>query len=202
MTIPVFPVLIGIDWPIKRTPIWSTQRQKSISGQETAQPLWSYPKWRYELSFSLLRSAAAFMEWQSLLGLFNQVAGGAGVFAYADSQDNSATLQSFGVGDGVTTQFQLVRALGGFVEPVLLPVASTIYASTTGGTTALASSGVYTIGSTGLVTFAAAPAAGTSLLWTGTFNWLCRFDADELSFQQDMPSLWTLQSCIFTTVKL
>ncbi len=391
MSIPVFPALPGRGLPVKRTPVWSTQKQRSISGQETRQQLWSYPQWRYELTFDFLRSTTALSEWQAVLGLFNQLGGSAGAFAYSDAADNTAVLQPFGVGDGVTSSFQLVRALGGFTEPVFLPVSTTVFRSdwqgitgitagsrtnllpysmpqtagwsangvlsivnatvpdggpqsskfveTTGnggqsfgssaiavaagqtytqtiwakaltsgakrylvaffdaawigvytgavfdvvaGTVAVIGSGVtatimagtggwyrctatavaaagvtqahcnyrvaasatdiyanqtgdgisglllfgaqfetgtlgtsymatsgapatatdYGVSATGSIVFIAPPPAGTSLLWSGTFNWLCRFDADEMQFQQDYQYIWSLKSCMFTTVKL
>jgi hypothetical protein len=391
MTIPVFPALSVRGWPFKRTPMWRNLKQESISGQETRQQLWTYPRWRYELTYDLLRSSAAAQEWQAIVGLFNQVGGSAGVFAFTDPMDNTAALQSFGVGDGATTVFQLVRALGGFVEPVFLPTAATLFRSDllgstqmyptprtnyvrnprfegtvagtpgtlptysganigtgmsrqivgtgtylgvpyidmrvfgtataiglalnfypdtsspsvavgqqwtwsvwtqliagtlpTGGSisaqvgeygpsttypgTAVASPGTwqrtqvnatitdptettidgmvwvfmpntgtfdftlriggpmlemdplatslilppsgspaattvtdYSLGDAGSVIFPVAPTAGASLLWSGNFNWLCRFDADEMAFQADYQNIWSLKSCIFSSVKL
>jgi hypothetical protein len=393
MSVPVFPALTTLLYPRPRTPIWQTVRQKSISGQETALQLWTSPQWRYELSFDVLRSSAALQEWQSVVGLFNQVGAGAQVFAYNDPADSVASQQPFGVGDGATTSFQLVRALGGFVEPVYAPVSTNVYTSDWQGETALSAggrtnllaysqpssahwtadgtlstvsmtapdgsatctefveptgaagtgigfspaavavsagevitqtiwakavsagskryliafmntgvvgayegvmfdlvlgtatstaSGVtgtitagtsgwfrcsvtatvspatttynpswrvassatdlyannvgdgvsgfylyaaqieagplatsyipttgsartvtdYSVGTTGSIVFTTTPAAGTVLLWSGSFNWLCRFDADEMKFSLDYAGIWSLKSCIFTTVKL
>lgn len=200
MTIPVFPTLHYL-MPVKRTPIWSTLKQKSISGQETRLGLWSYPQWRYELQYETLRSSAAYNEFQSLVGLYNQVGGSASVFSYTDPYDNSATAQQIGVGDGTTTRFQLVRTLGGFVESVFAPTSVAISETISGTTTVIAST-AYTVGTTGAVTFAAAPAAGAVIDWTGTFAWLCRFDDDTLDFQQDYASFWSAKSVKFSTVKL
>lgn len=195
MTVPVFPQLAVRGWPIKRTPIWKTVKQEAISGQETRQRLWTYPRWRYELTYDLLRSISGAQEWQAVVGLYNQVGGSAGAFSFTDASDNTATLQSFGVGDGVTTVFQLVRNLGGFVEPVFLPTSVTVLNS---GTTVTN----YTTGATGALTFSTAPSPGASLQWSGTFDWLCRFDADEMEFQMDYQNIWSLKSCVFSTVKL
>jgi hypothetical protein len=389
MSVPVFPALTTLLYPRPRTPIWQTVRQKSISGQETALQLWTSPQWRYELSFDVLRSSAALQEWQSVVGLFNQVGAGAQVFAYNDPADSVASQQPFGVGDGATASFQLVRALGGFVEPVYAPVSTNVFTSDWQGETALSAGGRtnlvpysnfasgwgisgtlasatvtapngsatchslvetsggggvsaavalslgglttytqtmwakalsvgskrylvaltspgdvgayagavfdvvlgtvsivgtgvtatitagtggwyrctatwattatpgtvavdwragatptdifasvagdgvsglylyapqvetgplgtsyipttgsartvtdYSVGTTGSIVFTTAPAAGTALLWSGSFNWLCRFDADEMKFSLDYAGIWSLKSCIFTTVKL
>lgn len=387
-----FPTLSVLGWPRKRTPVWSTLKQPSIGGQETRQELWTYPQWKYELTFDLLRSDQATQEWQQVLGLYNQMRGSSRVFAFNDLADNTASQQAFGVGDGVTTSFQLVRSLGGFAEPVFAPTqvtvqksdwqgltgvssgsrtnliptsipqggawsaagvlstvsktapdgastctefteisgssfdyvvetatiavsagqtytqtiwaaplsvgskrylvaffgvgwvggnvgavfdvvlgtvttsgagvtasmtpgtggwyrcvatavvasgitstqavwrisasATDIYGSQTGdgvsglyldyaqfelgaaGTSYIPTSGAdvtvtdFSVGTTGLVAFTSAPAAGTSLLWSGTFSWLCRFDDDQMEFQQDYSAIWSLKSCKFTTVKL
>jgi hypothetical protein len=44
------------------------------------------------------------------------------VFQYQDIDDYTVTAQEFGEGDGTTTDFQLVRTLGGFDEEVLAPI--------------------------------------------------------------------------------
>jgi hypothetical protein len=123
MTLPVFPTLPGLEYPVKRSPLASSLRQKAISGRETLQPLWTAPLYKYEVSFSLLRQAATYQEWQLLQGFWNSVMfTPGGVFQFDDPNDNTASVEPFGTGDGSTTQFQLVRALGGFAEPVLDPV--------------------------------------------------------------------------------
>jgi hypothetical protein len=123
MSLPVFPTLPGLEYPVKRAPLASSLRQKAISGRETLQPLWTAPLYKYEVSFSLLREAQSFQEWQLLQGFWNSVMfTPGGVFQFNDPNDNSATSEPFGTGDGGTTQFQLTRALGGFAEPVLDPV--------------------------------------------------------------------------------
>ena len=58
----------------------------------------------------------------------------------------------------------------------------------------------YTI-SSGLVTFAAPPASGAALAWTGYFGFLCRFDGDDLDFEQFMASLWRAQSVKFRSLR-
>ena len=199
MTAPVFPTFPGLTFPIKRIPLWSTIRQESIGGQTPRFALWSYPRYRYELTFEVLRRYGAFTELDSIIGFYHSVAGAAGVFQYTDGTDNAVTAQVFGTGDGTTTNFQLVRSFGGFTEPVFAP----------SGTPSIYKAGVlqtltthYTIGVTGLVTFTAAPANGAALTWTGAFNWLCQFDDDELGLRQDFADRWAIETLNFTTIKL
>jgi hypothetical protein len=59
----------------------------------------------------------------------------------------------------------------------------------------------YTLGTQGLITFSTPPSGGSSVLWTGTFNWLCRFDDDSMDFSKFMNNLWEVKSLKFTTIK-
>lgn len=199
MTAPVFPTFPGLTFPIKRIPLWSTIRQESIGGQTPRFALWSYPRYRYELTFEVLRRYGAYAELDSILSFYHSLAGAAGVFQYTDGTDNAATAQAFGTGDGTATAFQLVRSFGGFTEPVFAPA----------GAPSIFKAGVlqtltthYGIGSTGLVTFASAPANGVALTWTGAFNWFCQFDDDELGLRQDFADRWAIETLRFTTIKL
>jgi uncharacterized protein (TIGR02217 family) len=197
MTLPIFPALPGITWPITRSAAWATLRQEAISGLETRLQLWTYPRYKYQLPIEVLRAAASFSEMQTLEAFYNSVGGPAGVFLYADPNDGTATHQGFGTGDGSTTVFQLVRGLGGFTAPVFaatpvavqvagIDVTSSVYAGTAPGT----------------IHFSTPPAAGAPLTWWGPFWWPCRFDDDQMEFQQDFSTVWSLKACKFSTVKL
>ncbi len=202
MAILVFPALVGLAWPAKRWPYWKTIPQESLSGRETRIGLYSFPRWKYELKYNVLRSdkapsGQAFNDWQTLAGFFNSVVADRDLWQFADNVDNAATAQSFGTGDGATKAFQLVRSFGGFIEPVYQPT----------GTPAIFDNGTpvaggnYTIAS-GIITFTTAPASGHALTWTGSFNWLCRFDHGQAEFEQFLSNFWSLGKINFTTVKL
>jgi hypothetical protein len=194
MTYPVFPVLPGLEFPVKRSPVAKALRQEAISGRRTFQPLWPAPLYKYEVSFALLRAAAAYAEWQALEGFWKSVMlAPGGVFAFNDANDGAVSAQSFGTGDGSTTSFQLARTLGGFTEPVLAPLASGLVVKVAGTTTSVA------LGNYGVVTFAAAPSSGAALTWSGGFDWLCQFDADSIEFDNFMYLFWELKKCAFTT---
>jgi len=200
-TLPVFPVFPGVTFPVKRSAKWKTVPQESISGQETRLALWSYPRWKYELSFEFLRTYGSYTEWQTMIGFINSMNGSAGVFQYYDITDSIATAQSIGTGDGTNKSFQCVRSYGGFLEPVFAPVTISVY-STVSSVITLVSPTLYTVSQTGQVVFTTAPATGAIISWTGTFNWLCRFDDDEIKAQEDMSGFWSIKSCMFSTVKL
>ena len=114
----VYPTLPGLAWPVTRTPLWRTTVQTTPSGREWRTSAMAFPRYRYTLTYEFLRSTAAYPHLQTLLGFFNSRRGGYDSFLFSDPDDRTVTAQAFGTGDGVSTQWQLVRTLGGFVEPV------------------------------------------------------------------------------------
>jgi uncharacterized protein (TIGR02217 family) len=156
--------------------------------------LQSYPLWTFKLSYEVLRAAAAYSELQTLAGFFLSVKGSYDSFLYSDPTDNTVTAQAFGVGDGATQQFQLVRAWGSFVEPTMA----------INGTPSIYVGGVlktlitdYTIDGLGMVTFVTAPASSAALTWTGSYYYRCRFTNDAAEFNQMMRDLWELKTLEF-----
>jgi len=158
MAPPVFPSLIGLAYPVKRAPMWKTLHQEAVSGQDNPIPLWSFPRWVYELTYNVLRSDTVNLEWQALAAFFNQVQGSALVFRFADPDHGAAANQNFGTGDGITTSFPLRRTMTGaggivFTEPVFAPTAITNIAIA--GTPI----GAYTLGTQGMITLPPRPTA-------------------------------------------
>lgn len=121
MSTAVLPTLAGLGFDVVRTPQWDTVIQQSLSGKETRIAKQSYPRWKWELRYNVLRSTGPYTELQQLAGFFNQRQGKFDTFLYQDADDNSVLGQTIGTGDGVTKQFQLIRAFGGFIEPVIAP---------------------------------------------------------------------------------
>jgi hypothetical protein len=196
MSPPIFPSLPGITFPVKRHPVWMGTKQDALSGKRVRTSYFSYPIYQFELTFNFLRSAAAYGEWQILAGFINQLAGSTGLFLYSDPNDSIVTAQSFGAGDGVSTNFQLVRGLGGFVEPVFFP--NVITDIKVAGTPTVA----YTLPGLGIVSFNSAPAFGAALTWDGTFYWPCRLDLDVFPFDNFMNQLFELKGLKFSSEKL
>ncbi len=192
----IFPTMPGIKWGSTKTPIWSTKVQKSASGRELRASYYSYPDWKFSLSYEVLR-ANALAELQTLVGFFNARQGSFDSFLYQDSDDKAVTSQAFGVGDGVTTKFQLARDFGGFIEPVVATSGSpSIYV---GG--ALKTPATHYTLADGLVTFTTAPASGIFLTWTGEFYYRVRFVQDSADFEQFLHQLWSLKKIEFKTFK-
>jgi uncharacterized protein (TIGR02217 family) len=159
----------------------------------------AYPWWQWELTYELLRSDSANNEFQTLVGFYNQQKGAAIPFCFLDSVDNAATNQTFGTGDGISTQFQLFRTFGNVYEPVLAPYGGvTVYK----GGTMLTPTTDFTVSNLGLVTFTVAPVLGAALTWTGTFYWICRFLDDQIEFENFMNNYWMCKKILFKSKKL
>lgn len=193
----VLPSMPGLGWSVIKTPNWKTIVQETASGKEVRQSLMTYPLWDFTLTFSVLRGANGYTEMTELAGFFNERQGMYDTWLFDDPSDDSVTSQSFGTGDGSTVAFQLIRTMNGFNEPIQNVNGSpSIYINGV-----LQSSG-YTIGSTGIVTFTAAPAAAAALTWTGAFYFRCRFLQDLAEFDQFAKDVWSLKTLKFRSVKL
>ena len=197
----IFPSLIGIAWNTVRTPTWKGRVQTAVSGKETRQSDWSYPRYAYELSYDFLRSAPTFGELQTLIGFINSMSGQIGTFLYSDEDDNAVSNQQIGTGDGSTTNFALIRAFGGYIEPVsrVNAVSSVSIAGT--ATTA------YTVNqdsgneSGSSITFTTAPAPGAEITASFTYYWRCRFSEDTNDFTKFLYGISSVSSLKFMTVK-
>jgi uncharacterized protein (TIGR02217 family) len=156
----------------------------------------SYPLYTFKLSYEVLRDDVANNELKTLAGFFLARQGQYDSFLFTDPSDHAVTAQSFGTGDGTTTAFQLVRAYGGFSEPVQnVNGAPSIYVNGTLKTVTTH----YTLSSTGLVTFTAGniPTSGQALTWTGSYYFRVRFTADMAEFSQFLQNLWELKQLEF-----
>lgn len=189
----LYPTLPGLTWGMTKTPVWSTQVQKAVSGRELRASYFSYPIYKIKLKYEFLRSGAQ-AELQALMGFYNARQGSFDSFLLNDASDNTVTDQAFGTGNGVKTQFQLVRTYGGFAEPIAY----------VNGAAVIKSNGTvvsnYTIAN-GVVTFAAAPAVGAVLTWSGSFYYRVRFANDTLDFQQVYRQIWSAGTVDLMTVK-
>lgn len=185
MSYPIFSASIPLSLVksgFHKTPRFSSLVQKSASGRRTALSMMPYPSWDFEVDLNYISTAAR----DEFMGLYIATLGGAGFFLFTDPTDSAVT-QGTGVllnvtpgaanpmgqtGDGMSTQFQLARTIGGSVD--LLQNVSGVSAFAAGV------SATGTVGPTGIVTFSSAPAAGAALTWQGSFQYLCQFKDDTL----------------------
>ena len=191
MSSAVYPGLPGLTFDVTRTPEWSTARFDSVSLRQYRVANATYPRYHYKLSYEFLRQGGAYTELAQLVGFFNARQGDFDSFLFTDPDDNSVTAQAIGDGDGASTLFQLVRAFGGFVEPVFdVNSAPLIYVN--GVLKTLTTD--YTISGAGLVTFVTAPGAGLVVSWTGSFYRRVTFAQSMAEFSKFMQNLWTLKT--------
>lgn len=201
MTDAVFPALPGIAWNTVRTPTWQTRTQVSVSGKETRQADWSFPRYGWELSYDFLRSDPTLGELQSLIGFINSMSGSFGSFLYTDDDDNAATSQQIATGDGATVTFPLIRAFGGYIEPVSRVNAVsvvTVAGTPTSAYTVNADAGTESGSS---IKFTTAPAAGAAIVASFTYYWRCRFSSDTTDFTKFLYGLSSVDKLKFESVK-
>lgn len=111
----------GLGFDVVRAPIWDTIIQGAVSGKETRLAQQTYPRWQWDLRFDFLRADTTNHEFQDLVGFINSRQGQFDSFLYTDANDYTVSGQALGTGNGSTAGYQLVRAFGGFLEPVLAP---------------------------------------------------------------------------------
>lgn len=196
----VFPTIAGVTMRVTKTPLWKTMKKESVSGREFRASFMLYPRYRFTLSFDLLRNTTAKPDLGNLVGFFNNMKGGYDSFLFSAPEDSTVANMSFGTGDGASTSFQLKRSLGNttYTDNVYdlngAPLIMVDGANKTAGVD-------YNIGTTGIVTFAAAPAANKPLTWTGSYYWRCVFEDDDMDFDRFVSQMWEVKKLTVKTVK-
>ncbi len=158
-------------------PQYSTNIVTNHGGYEQRTANWQDARANYNVSHGVKTEA----QLHSLIAFFRARKGKSQGFRFKDWTDYKVAGQSIGIGNGTTTQFQLIKsyASGSVTEArkITKPVAGTIkiYKNSV-----LQSSGVSTNTTTGVVTFTVAPAGGVSITADFEFDVPVRFDTDNL----------------------
>lgn len=189
-------------WPVKKWPVFDTIVQTPASKRgETRISKTPYCLWKFSMTFPKLNSTfndpTGYLA--KVAGFYMQMQGQAASWLYNDPRDSnipSSAPATFGLGDGVTTGFQLSRPIGNYADIIQnLNGAPSIYLAGV-----LQSSG-YSVDSLGVVTFNLAPALNVVLAWSGSYYFRCRFLADELSDLQEIaPNFWQIQTLEWVSV--
>jgi uncharacterized protein (TIGR02217 family) len=177
-----------------------TQIVEMASGDEERNGSWADSRRRYDASYGIRKAD----DLATVTAFFEARRGRLYGFRWKDWADYksglpSATItavdQPIGTGTGAATTFQLVKrytsGAQSWTRTITKPVA---------GTVALALNGVaqitgWTVNtSTGVVTFAAAPALGVAITAGFTFDVPVRFDADTLDVTLDFERLGSITS--------
>lgn len=168
-------------------PRFATTVAPSPSGDEA---LLSH--WPAELgAWDLVQQHRLDAETMALLALFRLACGRAHGFLYHDHDDDTGTAELLGIGDGVTTTFQLVKHYDQssflYSRTILKPLPGTVLPTLDGTpTTAFAVSSF-----TGLVTFDAAPALDVLVRASFRFYVPVRFNVDACDLTMVEPGITT-----------
>ena len=163
-----------------------TQVVIRANGRETRNQQWADSRRRYNAA----KGVRSMNDLHKVVEFFEERRGRMYAFRWKDWADYkscppgdeiSATDQVLGVGDGVQKEFQLVKTYGANFEPytrkILLPAETKPIITAVGGVPA---AGFVLDPTTGLLTFAVAPAAGQQVTAGFEFDVPARFDSDTL----------------------
>ncbi|MDZ4759643.1 MAG: DUF2460 domain-containing protein [Alphaproteobacteria bacterium] len=162
-----------------------TEIARLASGREARNARWSGSRRRWDVGGAAMKLDLA----HALVGFFEARGGRLNGFRFRDpldwkSREPSGAVtagdQPLGIGDGVTATFQLIKRYadggGSWDRPIRKPVGGTVVAAVDGAVAA----GLAVDATTGVATFAAAPAMGAVLTAGFEFDVPVRFDTDRL----------------------
>ncbi len=211
---PIFPLGLRPGFSQALRPVFSTIVQTSVSGVETRSARQAYPLWEFELKFERLADQTQNQvpytyylnetELEQLCGLFLVCNGQYGRFYYSYPNDYSRSGQVLGTGDGITTDFTLVRTIGSgdlaFVEPV------GGIDQTTGRAPTVYLNGViqpfgWSIIDDRIVRFSSPPSSGVVVSADFYYYYFCRFIEDLVDFDMFYKCLWQVGALKFRSVK-
>lgn len=114
-------VIKGLAFDVQKRPQFSNKIVEHTSGAETATSYWQNPKWDYTLTFDYLPDypkSVGDSDLRMMMGFFLSMQGRFQAWLFTDPDDYQVTAGFQRTFDGVTTQFNLVRGMAGFYEPV------------------------------------------------------------------------------------
>jgi uncharacterized protein (TIGR02217 family) len=175
-----FPVALGREASVE--PAFSTAIVTGAGGGEQRNSDWADARLRFDAGPGVRGEADV----HALIAFFRARRGAAIAFRFEDPFDNSsngmigapgAADQSLGTGDGVRTDFALVKYYGGQMRRITRPWAGSVRVSV-GGVERV---GGWALGPLGTLSFEDAPAAGADVRAGFRFDVPVRFEQDRLS---------------------
>lgn len=189
-------------------PMFNTSVNEGLSGFEQRNKNWATARGQWTVSLQTPSGyGGARQTFVDLIrGFFLNVGGMGDAFRLFDHLDNKATSEIIGVGDGVTTQFQLQKTyvIGNrtYIRLISKPITSRVkdYAGNSltdtvtvykGGVAQTHNAGYVSGGGVqitldetiGVITFATPPAAYSVISWDGQHHYPVRFDNDAFPIQ-------------------
>ena len=172
-------------------PGFKTTVTTTASGYETRIVSWSEARHRYNARFGILNSRSPESALETLLAFFHDRRGMAEGFRYKDWSDYkscnladsvSDTDQTIGTGDGVETEFQLIKNYNSVSRTIKKPVSGSVVVSLDDVSQ---SSGWTVDTTTGVITFSSPPGGSVIVKAGFEFDVPVRFDTDELDISID-----------------
>ena len=193
-----FPALSTIGWSARVKPKFSTLLAPHVSGRESRAAQRAAATYDIELTYEILRSAAAHEELQTIAGFFAEMSGAATPFWVAPPGLSALTGQALGTGNGSAMTFPLVRSVGGATETVQgTSGVATVYLNGV----PQSSGWIVSSGYAPAIVFSTAPGAGVAVAADFGLLWLCRFSEDVQDFEEFMTMLFELRTLRLTTVR-
>lgn len=194
----LFPELPGLEWDLRKTPVFNTKIMQSINGRELRASFQAIPKYEISMSFAFLRESKGRQELQRLESFFLERRGSFDSFLFKMPEDHN--FECTFVGDGATTTFQLYKQAYNLKIPILHTESlgkvlmwnandQTLMWSTD-DQTLMWSNDFYQITNDGRVVFNRLLAVGESITISGTFYYRCRFKDDAQEYTHFMAKLW------------
>lgn len=172
-----FPLDVSLD--ARGGPERATDIVTLSSGREERNSRWLHSRRRYNAAYGIKSRA----DMQAVLAFFEERRGRFHSFLWRDALDHSSDgLQAIGTGDGVATQFQLVKRYGAAFDPYLRPITKPVATSVEVFVDGI-SAEVEVDEMTGIVTFAEPPEGGAEVTASFEFDVPVRFDIDRLDVQ-------------------
>jgi len=177
-----------------------TQIMELASGDEERNASWANSRRRYDVAYGIRRAD----DLAAVVAFFEARNGRLHGFRFKDwgdfksclpSQTPGATDQQVGIGDGTTTQFQLVKRYTSGAQSWTRGIAKPVT-----GSVRVALAGVEQVSgwsvdtTTGLVTFGSTPGAGVAITAGFAFDVPVRFDTDALDVTLDLERLGSITS--------
>jgi uncharacterized protein (TIGR02217 family) len=175
-----FPVALGREASVE--PSFSTAVVTGAGGGEQRNSDWADARLRFDAGPGVRAEA----DLHALIAFFRARRGAAVAFRFEDPFDNSSNAmtgtpapadQVLGTGDGVRTEFALVKRYGGQVRRITRPVTGSVRVSVAG----VERVSGWTLGALGKLSFEEPPAAGAAVKAGFRFDVPVRFAEDRLS---------------------
>ncbi len=217
LLLPLLPLQNISGYSTHKKPTFKTLIQSPKSGREVTRFQQIYPLWEFELTFEILRDQTqnqipfppvrGFTDLQTLSAFWIELGPQFGLFAYEDPTDFTKVGQLIGIGDGVTSVFNIVRTFGTGAfytidEPIGIldiRIGHTLVVYINGSV--LTQPGNWWIGeSLRTIHFSAPPSPDWVITMDFDFFYLCRFIDDALEMEEFMTGRWTIKSLKFRSV--